>query len=133
MYKSHNYPLSCYAATPLRPPSAPLPLYAPAPLRPSAPPDSPPTTKHLKYLSNHRVFSNPNPTQESSLLALSNEPSFIQFHAAVLKIAFTHNISPTAQDIATTKDSLEARSKALQYEPNLTEIHAAVVEKFTKE
>src|SRR6201996_5674443 len=51
--------------------------------------------KHLKYLSNHRVFPHPNPTQESPLHALSNAPSFVRFHAAVPKIASTHNISPT--------------------------------------
>src|SRR5579862_9513255 len=79
-----------------------------------------------QYLSNHRLFPNPNPTQESPLLALSNAPSFVQFYETVLKIAFTHNISTTAQDIATPKDSLDARRIALQYEPNFTEIHAAV-------
>src|ERR1700761_4802973 len=94
-------PLRLYA--PLRPcPSTPLPLYAPSA-------DSPPTTKHLKYLSNHRVFPHPNPTQETPLLALSNAPSFIRFHEAVLEIASTHNIAATVRDIATPNYSLDAR------------------------
>src|SRR5579862_9149594 len=91
----------CYATTPLRPST---PLYAPS----ATTPNFLPTTKHLKYLSNYRVFSNTNPTQESPLLALSNAPSFVHFHEAVIKIAFTHNILLAIQDIATPKDSLEA-------------------------
>src|ERR1700761_8397443 len=86
-----------------------------------------------QYLSNHRLYSNQNPTQESALQALSNAPSFVQFHAAVLEIAFTHNISTTTQDIATPKDSLDARRIDLKDEPYFTEIHAAVIEQFTKE
>ena len=83
----------------------------------AAPADSPPTTKHLKYLSNHQVFLHQNPTQESPLQALSNESSFVRFHETVLEIAFTHNISPTAQDLGATKDSLDARRKDLKDEP----------------
>src|ERR1700761_5211939 len=126
MCKSHNYPLGCYASAPLRPSA---PLCAPAPLRPTLRPAQLFTTQQTpQYLSNHRVFPNPNPTQESTLLALSNAPSFVQFHEAVPKIAFTHNISPTAQDLEAIKDSLDARSKDLQDKPNFTEIHRAVVE-----
>src|ERR1700761_9707361 len=58
-------------------------------------PAGPPPTKTAQYLSNHRAFPHQNQTQESPLLSLSNAPSFIQFHAAVLEIAFTHNISTT--------------------------------------
>ena len=65
--------------------------------------------KTPQYLGNHRVFPHQNQTQESPLQALSNESSFVRFHETVLEIAFTHNISPTTQDIAMPKDSLEAR------------------------
>src|ERR1700761_4489244 len=96
--------------SPVRPPLRHYTSAPGAPLRPSAAPGRLSThNKHLKYLSNHRVFPYQNPTQESPLHALSNAPSFIQFHETVPKIAFTHNISSTPQDIAMPKDSLEAR------------------------